>query len=110
MWIKPTPRKVQADPNFVHRNLHRDFNHNVERVVNWYENHFSINIETIRPEEKEFYEISSRSTLSRKGYKELWKAIDQALKDIDKGVAQSLKKKLFLQSLNKKGKFNKNKN
>ena len=79
--VKPVHRKLTADPEFKHRGLCRALNHNLQHTVKWYNDHYVVNVEAIWPDDNWFYETASRSVLSRRGYKEMWKAID--VKQID---------------------------
>ena len=82
--MKPTPKHTPFDMGFKHRDLRRGFNHNLERMVKWYDDQYIVNVEAIWLDDKEFFDPQTRTSLSRKGYKEFWKAVDQAVKDIDK--------------------------
>ena len=85
--VKPAPKYTPNDIGWQHRNLRRGFNHNGECTTKWFKNQYILNVERIWVDDKEFFDLTTHTGLSRKGYKELWKAIDLLVKDIDRGRA-----------------------
>ena len=82
--MKPTLRAEGYDDLRGGRNQRRIFNRSLEGIICHYDSFFTFNFHRIRPEKKHYFD-ETKSKLSDLGFNVFWRAINDAVRQIDTG-------------------------